>query len=60
MAASEQASLAAYARAVLARSVQDNPAVARLELVATVDAGEIAIDVTMCDHGSQPLEGWGV
>ncbi len=60
MAAAEQASLAAFARAVLARSIQDNPAVSHLELSAATEAGEITIDVVLCNATGQPLEGWGV
>lgn len=60
MAASERASLAAFARAVLARSVQDNPTVAHLELSAAVEAGEISIDVLTTDIAGLPVAGWGV
>lgn len=60
MRASEFASLAAFARAVLARARADNPAVENLTIVADVLCGEIEVSGAFHDGQENALEGFGL
>lgn len=57
--AAEKASLSVYARAVLARAVQDNPTVRCLMVCAFLDGGEVGIECRLLGADDQPVSGWG-
>lgn len=60
MRAAEFASLAAFARAVLARAHSDDPTVSNLTLVADVTDGEIEIGGAFHDRQEVAIGGFGL
>jgi hypothetical protein len=60
MAASELASLAAFARAVLARAVADNPSVRNLTVAAAIEGGEIEINGVLLGADEEALGGFAL
>lgn len=60
MRVSEYASLAAFARAVLARAVADDPRVANLTVACDIDGGEIVVAGAFHDSADTPIAGFGV
>jgi hypothetical protein len=60
MRAAEFASLAAFARAVLARAHSDDPAVTTVRLDASVIAGEIEVAGVFMDARDAELAGFAV
>lgn len=60
MAASELASLGAFARAVLARAHSNDPEIAGFRLDATVVSGEIDLDGEFQSSKGFPLGGFGL